>query len=100
VNSGDQSGDSGLTEEERLGIYWSILHCKMFEYGSSKTMTIFDYLGIIHPLGLNTPPEEINYDNFAGIHLIYTMFLADKKKDEPMGGFICKILKLSSVNCS
>ena len=55
-------------------------------------MTIFDCFGVSHPLGLDTPEEAIDLDIFTGIHRMYTMFLADKKQNEPMGGFTSRTL--------
>jgi hypothetical protein len=57
-----------------------LFFCQMFNYGFG-------------PAGLWTVNNSIarGYNTFACIHLVYTMFIVDKK-DKPIGGFIYPIL--------
>ncbi len=55
--------------------------CQVFDYafGHAGLYTIND-------------PIAMGYNTFACIHLVFTMFLVDKKEDKPIGGFIYPIL--------
>jgi hypothetical protein len=70
-----------MTNEEAKGnIRLVILHCRMFEYGFSQTPdTVRDTVGRL-------------YHQFAGLHLISTMFLIDRN-DRVMGGFCYRALE-------
>lgn len=80
-----------LNSEQEDSLNRIVQHCEMFEYGMNQTMSIFSLFGVPNPFN----PSEIvavAFNNFALIHLMYTMFLVDKGKS-PMGGFICKVLE-------
>ncbi len=75
-----------MNEKDKENIEPVIFHCKMFEYGFSQT-----YSPTLEALGVTDPIPRL-YNEFAGIHLISTMFLLDKG-NKPMGGFCYRVLK-------
>lgn len=70
-----------MNKKDKEKIRRVIVHCKMFEYGFNQTYRF--------PID---DPISLNYDSFAGLHLISTMFLLDKG-NKPMGGFCYRILE-------
>ena len=58
-----------------------IFHCDMFLYG---------YQG---PTDAIVNPVANSYNQFAGLHLISTMFLIQDDRKEPMGGFCYRTLE-------
>jgi len=58
-----------------------ILHCDMLLYGNTGSADTY----------LN--PIARRFNDFAGIHLISTMFLIQDNKKDPMGGFCYRVLE-------
>lgn len=75
-----------MNEKDKENIELVIFHCKMFEYGFSQT-----YSPTLEALGVADQIASF-YHQFAGLHLISTMFLLDKG-DKPMGGFCYRVLE-------
>ena len=75
-----------INEKDKENIHLVIFHCRMFEYGFSQT-----YSPILEAFGVTDRIARF-YHQFAGLHLISTMFLVDKG-DKPMGGFCYRVLE-------
>ena len=79
-----------MNEEDKKTIELVIFHCRMFEYGFSQT-----YSPSLEAAGFADPIPRF-YHMFAGMHLIFTMFLVDKA-DKRMGGYCYRVLEPMGV---